>query len=86
MARSFSSDSKELAGLPGEVIFFSFNFETAIGSKPKKTSLCRDTFHTLVKRLFEIPVSIWCITHRQIIKAVEMHYLPTVPRIKNIPK
>ena len=39
MARSFSSDNKELAMLLGAINFFSFNFDTAIGSKSTKTSL-----------------------------------------------
>ena len=37
--RNFSSDNKELAVLPGATSFFSFNFETATGSKSAKTSL-----------------------------------------------
>lgn len=43
--RSFTSDNKELAGLPGKPILLSFNLETAIGSKSKKTSLFADKCH-----------------------------------------
>lgn len=39
MARSFGSDNKELAVLPGDITFFSFSLETAMGSKSMKTSL-----------------------------------------------
>jgi hypothetical protein len=39
IARSLSSDNREAAALPGAMIFFSLNFETAIGSKSAKTSL-----------------------------------------------
>lgn len=53
MARSFSSDSKEVAGLPGAENFFSFNFEMATGSKFKKTSLCKNTNHMIKLRLLK---------------------------------
>lgn len=39
MDRNLTSDSTELATLPGASIFFSFNLETANGSKSSKTSL-----------------------------------------------
>jgi len=41
MARSLRSESKELAAVPGAIIFLSLNFETATGSKSAKTSLQR---------------------------------------------
>jgi hypothetical protein len=39
IARSFGSDKRELAVLPGAIIFFSFNFETVTGSKSANASL-----------------------------------------------
>lgn len=40
--RSFSSDKREPAVLPGANIFFSFNFETVTGSKSANTSLQKE--------------------------------------------
>ena len=42
MARNLSSDSSELAVLPGAIIFFSFNFATTVGSKSANTSLRKE--------------------------------------------
>lgn len=39
MDRSFTSDSREQARLPGAVNFFSLSFATVIGSKSANTSL-----------------------------------------------
>ena len=39
MARNLASESKVLAMPPGNIIFFSFKFATATGSKFAKTSL-----------------------------------------------
>jgi hypothetical protein len=47
IARSLSSDNREAAVLPGAMIFFSLNFETAIGSKSAKTSLQIKVFYKL---------------------------------------
>jgi hypothetical protein len=47
IARSLSSDNREAAALPGAMIFFSLNFETAIGSKSAKTSLQIKVFYKL---------------------------------------
>lgn len=43
VVRSFSSDSNELAVLPGAIIFLSLNFATATGSKSANTSLHQET-------------------------------------------
>jgi hypothetical protein len=42
IARSFGSDKRELAVLPGAIIFFSFNFETVTGSKSANASLQKE--------------------------------------------
>jgi hypothetical protein len=54
--RSFSSDSRELAGLPGIAILFSFNLETSIGSKSKKTSLYANKYTSESIKLYPIKV------------------------------
>lgn len=40
--RSFSSDKRKLAVLPGATTFFSFIFETVTGSKSANTSLQKE--------------------------------------------
>lgn len=55
IARNFSSDNRELAVLPGAIIFFSLKFATATGSKSAKTSLQNEIcwWVTYSRKVFE---------------------------------